>query len=81
MKNILSYQNGTIFTGKEIIDWANYQVNNKFYTRSDLAISDKFNRCYMGIAYRNQLDNSNYCWSTWNTWGSTTNDINNSFMK
>ena len=29
MKNILSYQNGTIFTGKEIIDWANYQVNNK----------------------------------------------------
>lgn len=29
MKNILSYQNGTMFTGKEIIDWANYQVNNK----------------------------------------------------
>lgn len=29
MKNILSYQNGAIFTGKEIIDWANYQVNNK----------------------------------------------------
>lgn len=28
MKNILSYQNGTVFTGKEIIDWANYQVNN-----------------------------------------------------
>ena len=62
-------------------DKDNYQVNNKFYTRSDLAISDKSNRCYMGIAYRNQLDNSNYCWSTWNTWGSTTNDINNSFMK
>lgn len=29
MKNILSYQNGTTFTGKEIIDWANFQVNNK----------------------------------------------------
>lgn len=28
MKNILSYQNGAVFTGKEIIDWANYQVNN-----------------------------------------------------
>lgn len=28
MKNILSYQNGTVFIGKEIIDWANYQVNN-----------------------------------------------------
>lgn len=29
MKNILSYQNGAVFTGKEIIDWANYQVDNK----------------------------------------------------
>ena len=29
MKNILSYQNGTIFTGKEIIDWSNFQVDNK----------------------------------------------------
>ncbi len=29
MKNILSYQNGSVFTGKEIIDWANYQVGNK----------------------------------------------------
>lgn len=29
MKNILSYQNGSVFTGKEIIDWANFQVDNK----------------------------------------------------
>lgn len=29
MKNILSYQNGTVFTGSEIIDWANFQVDNK----------------------------------------------------
>ncbi len=29
MRNILSYQNGAVFTGKEIIDWANYQVDNK----------------------------------------------------
>jgi hypothetical protein len=28
MRNILSYQNGC-FTGKEIIDWAEYQVINK----------------------------------------------------
>ena len=28
MKNILSYQT-PIFTGKEILDWANYQVDNK----------------------------------------------------
>lgn len=28
MKNILSYQNWAMFTGKEILDWANYQVNN-----------------------------------------------------
>lgn len=29
MKNILSYQNSAVFTGKEIIDWANFQVDNK----------------------------------------------------
>lgn len=29
MKNILSYQSGAVFTGKEIIDWANFQVDNK----------------------------------------------------
>ncbi len=28
MKNILSYQPGTIFSGKEILDWAYFQVNN-----------------------------------------------------
>ena len=28
MKNILSYQNSAVFTGEEILDWANYQVNN-----------------------------------------------------
>lgn len=27
MKNILSYQNA-IFSGKEILDWANYQIDN-----------------------------------------------------
>ena len=29
MKNILSYQPGTVFTGQEILDWAKYQVENK----------------------------------------------------
>lgn len=28
MKNILSYKN-PCFSGQEILDWANYQVNNK----------------------------------------------------
>lgn len=27
MKNILSYQNA-VFSGKEILDWANYQIDN-----------------------------------------------------
>ena len=29
MRNILSYEIGTQFTGQEILDWAQYQVNNK----------------------------------------------------
>ena len=29
MKNILSYQPGTVFSGQEILDWANYQIKNK----------------------------------------------------
>lgn len=29
MRNILSYQQGTKFTGKEILDWANFQVENE----------------------------------------------------
>ena len=29
MKNILSYQPGTVFTGQEILDWAKYQIENK----------------------------------------------------
>lgn len=29
MKNILSYIPGTQFSGKEILDWAKYQVENK----------------------------------------------------
>lgn len=28
MKNILSFENGTKFTGQEILDWANYQIKN-----------------------------------------------------
>lgn len=28
MKNILSYQPGTVFTGKEILDWAKFHVEN-----------------------------------------------------
>lgn len=28
MKNILSFKCGTRFTGKEILDWANYQIEN-----------------------------------------------------
>lgn len=29
MKNILSYKPGTVFSGQEIIDWAEHQVKNK----------------------------------------------------
>lgn len=29
MKNILSYQKETKFTGEEIIQWAKYQIENK----------------------------------------------------
>ena len=29
MKNILSYQPGTSFSGQEILDWAEYQIKNK----------------------------------------------------
>jgi hypothetical protein len=29
MRNILSYEPGTKFSGKEILDWAKYQVENK----------------------------------------------------
>ena len=29
MKNILSYKPGTHFSGKEILDWAKYQIENK----------------------------------------------------
>ena len=28
MKNILSYQPGTLFSGRDILDWAKYQVEN-----------------------------------------------------
>lgn len=29
MKNILSYEPGTLFSGKEIIEWAKYQIENR----------------------------------------------------
>lgn len=29
MKNILSYKQGTTFTGQEILDWAYFQIHNK----------------------------------------------------
>lgn len=29
MRNILSYQPGTKFTGEEIVKWANFQIENK----------------------------------------------------
>lgn len=29
MRNILSYTPDAVFTGKEILDWANYHVENK----------------------------------------------------
>lgn len=43
MRNILSYQQGTKFTGKEILDWANFQVENKTsHKEQGLAILNRF---------------------------------------
>ena len=35
MKNILSYQYGTVFTGKEINDFIDYHINNNTSRKKD----------------------------------------------
>lgn len=43
MRNILSYQQGTKFTGKEILDWANFQVENETsHKEQGLTILNRF---------------------------------------
>lgn len=62
MKNILSYKN-PCFSGQEILDWANYQVNNKTsHYKQGLRVLNLFGNI--------KLDRKYYIFSNYRTWGS-----------
>ena len=43
MRNILNEKQGTKFTGKEILDWANFQIENETSDKEEaLVILDRF---------------------------------------
>lgn len=62
MKNILSYKN-PCFSGQEILDWANYQVNNKTsHYKQGLRVLNLFGNI--------KPDRKYYILSNYRTWGS-----------
>ena len=64
MKNILSYKN-PCFSGQEILDWANYQVNNKTsHYKQGLRVLNLFGNIKADRKYyifSNYLTWHNYC--------------------
>ena len=62
MKNILSYKN-PCFSGQEILDWANYQINNKTsHYKQGLRVLNLFGNI--------EPDRKYYIFSNYRTWGS-----------
>lgn len=62
MKNILSYKN-PCFSGQEILDWANYQVNNKTsHYKQGLRVLNLFGNI--------KPDRRYYIFSNYRTWHS-----------
>ncbi len=62
MKNILSYKN-PCFSGQEILDWANYQVNNKTsHYKQGLRVLNLFGNI--------KPDRKYYIFSNYRTWRS-----------
>lgn len=62
MKNILSYKN-PCFSGQEILDWANYQVNNKTsHYKQGLRVLNLFGNI--------KSDRKYYIFSNYRTWRS-----------
>ena len=62
MKNILSYKN-PCFSGQEILDWANYQVNNKTsHYNQELRVLNLFGNI--------KADREYYIFSNYRTWRS-----------
>ena len=62
MKNILSYKN-SCFSGQEILDWANYQVNNKTsHYKQGLRVLNLFGNI--------KPDRKYYIFSNYRTWHS-----------
>lgn len=62
MKNILSYKN-PCFNGQEILDWANYQVNNKTsHYKQGLRVLNLFGNI--------KPDRKYYIFSNYRTWRS-----------
>ena len=62
MKNILSYKN-PYFSGQEILDWANYQVNNKTsHYKQGLRVLNLFGNIKPNRKY--------YIFSNYRTWRS-----------
>ena len=60
MKNILSYKN-PCFSGQEILDWANYQVNNKTsHYKQGLRVLNLFGNI--------KPDRKYYIFSNYRTW-------------
>ena len=60
MKNILSYKN-PCFSGQEILDWANYQVNNKAsHYKQGLRVLNLFGNI--------KADRKYYIFSNYRTW-------------
>lgn len=63
MKNILSYQPLTRFTGKEILDWAKFQIENN---TSHVKQGKRILRLYENTL---QLDRQYFVFSTFETAG------------
>lgn len=62
MKNILSYKN-PCFSGQEILDWANYQINNKTsHYKQGLRVLNLFGNI--------KADRKYYIFSNYRTWRS-----------
>lgn len=62
MKNILSYKN-PCFSGQEILDWANYQINNKTsHYKQGLRVLNLFDNI--------KPDRKYYIFSNYRTWRS-----------
>lgn len=53
MKNILSYKSGTIFTGKEINDWLDFNLTNKTGQQKQAIFLNKHYRTGLSHGFKN----------------------------